>query len=151
MEVAPSPSEAATAKNADIESQSNPLQHDLSAAVPVAQSSEDVNSDLVKKAAIVGIWAPDLGTCSARDFREGMLPAVINADGAWAGDTFCVFEDKKEAETAWNMVAKCSNPREHWTAKVRLTVHGNRLTWTSKRGTQVYTRCASDVLMASAR
>ena len=152
VEVAPSADQPAKAKNADSEIQSNPPLHDLSAAVPVAQPPEDhVNSDLVKRAAIVGIWAPDAGTCSARDFREGMLPAVINADGAWAGDTFCVFEDKKQTETSWSVVAKCSNRREHWTAKVRLTVHSNRLTWTSKRGTQIYTRCAPDVLMADAR
>jgi hypothetical protein len=151
-EVAASASQPATAKNADGEVQSNLPQQDLAAAVPAAQPSGDqVNPDLMKGPAIVGVWAPDAGTCSARDFREGMLPAVINADGAWAGDTFCVFEDKKQTETAWSVVAKCSNPREHWTAKVRLTVHNNRLTWTSRRGTQVYTRCAPDVLMADAR
>lgn len=152
VEVAPSASLPATTKNADAEVQSSPPQQDLAAAVPAAQPSGDhVNPDLMKRAAIVGVWAPDAGTCSARDFREGMLPAVINADGAWAGDTFCVFEDKKQTETAWSVVAKCSNRREHWTAKVRLTVHNNRLTWTSKRGTQIYTRCGPDVRMADAR
>jgi hypothetical protein len=146
-EVAPSASQPATAKNAHGEVQSTPP---LAAAVPSAQPSADhVNPDLMKRPAIVGVWAPDTGSCSARDFRECMLPAVINADGAWAGDTFCVFEDKKQTETDWSVVAKCSNPREHWTAKVRLTVHNNRLTWTSRRGTQVYTRCAPDVLMAA--
>jgi hypothetical protein len=152
-EVAPSASPQVTAKNADGQIQSNQPRQDLAvAAVPVAQPPEDhVNPDLVKSAAVVGVWAPDAGTCSARDFREGMLPAVINADGAWAGDTFCLFEDKKQTETAWNVVAKCSNPREHWTAKVRLTVHNNRLTWTSRRGTQIYTRCAPDVRTADAR
>jgi hypothetical protein len=152
VEVAASASPPATAKNADGEVQSGPPQQDLAAAVPAAQPGGDqANPDLMKRAAIVGIWAPDAGTCSARDFREGMLPAVINADGAWAGDTFCIFADKKETETGWSVLAKCSNPREHWTAKVRLTVHNNRLTWTSRRGTQIYTRCAPDVRMADVR
>lgn len=99
---------------------------------------------------VVGVWAPDTGTCSARDFRDGNLPTVINAEGAWAGDTFCTFTNKKETENGWNVVAKCSTPQEHWTSNVRLTVNENRLTWSSRRGTQAYTRCASDVTMMQA-
>jgi hypothetical protein len=117
----------------------------------VAQPHGDpAGSHAVKRDAIVGIWAPDAATCSARDFQDGVLPAVINIDGAWAGETSCVFQDKKQTETGWRVVAKCSNPRERWTANVRLTVNGNRLTWTSRRGSQTYTRCPSDVLMAKA-
>jgi hypothetical protein len=113
--------------------------------------ADGADSDLAKNATIVGVWAPNAGTCSARDFREGALPAVISTDGAWAGETFCMFSNKKPTETGWNVVAKCSSPKERWTANVRLTVRDNRLTWTSRRGTQVYTRCAPDVLMAAAR
>ncbi len=102
-------------------------------------------------ATIVGIWAPDASTCSARNFREGLLPAIINTDGAWAGETFCTFKNQKQTDTDWRVVASCSNPREQWTANVRLTVKGNRLIWTSKRGTQAYTRCAPNVLMAEVR
>ena len=108
-------------------------------------------ADLMKKEVIVGVWAPDAGTCSARDFREGMLPTVINAEGAWAGETFCIFTKQRQTETGWRVVAKCSSPRERWTSDVRLSVKDNRLTWSSKRGSQVYTRCAPDILMAHAR
>jgi len=104
-----------------------------------------------EKPTIVGVWAPDADTCSASNFRGGVLPTVINAEGAWAGDTFCLFTKKKETETGWNVVARCSTPRERWTSQVRLTVSERRLTWTSKRGTQSYTRCPADVLMAQAR
>src|SRR5947199_329559 len=69
-------------------------------------------------AAIVGIWAPDSGTCSARNLREGLLPAIINTDGAWAGETFCTFKNQKQTDTEWRVVATCSNPRERWTANV---------------------------------
>jgi hypothetical protein len=100
---------------------------------------------------VAGIWAPDAGTCSARNFRDGALPTIINAEGAWAGDTFCMFTDKKQTETGWRVVATCSNPRERWKSNVRLAVSENRLTWTSRRGTQAYTRCAPDVLVAEAR
>jgi len=42
---------------------------------------------------IIGIWAPDTSSCSAKGFREGSLPVVINTDGAAAGETFCVFKE----------------------------------------------------------
>jgi hypothetical protein len=102
-------------------------------------------------APIVGVWAPDENSCSARYFREGLLPTIINSDGAWAGETFCIFRNQKQIESGWRVVANCSNPHEHWTTEVRLTVKDNRLTWASKRGTQAYTRCAPDFLMAAAR
>ncbi len=122
------------------------------AAVPAAPPQGDqASADIVKGDPIVGVWAPDAGTCSARNFREGTLPTVMNTDGAWAGDTFCMFTHQQPTENGWKVVAKCSNPRERWTSNVRLTVSGNRLTWTSRRGTQVYNRCAPDVLMAQAR
>ena len=100
---------------------------------------------------IVGIWAPDAATCSLRNFRDGTLPTVINADGAWAGDTFCLFVKREKMPTGWRVRAKCSNPRESWTSTVRLSRSDNRLTWASQRGTQVYTRCEADVLMAEAK
>ena len=100
--------------------------------------------------ALVGVWAPDSGTCSSRDFRQGLLPAVINSDGAWAGDTFCKFNHRTETQNGWRVEASCSNGREQWTALVRLTVAGNRLKWASNRGSQVYTRCPVDFRVAGA-
>ncbi len=118
---------------------------------PPSHQANDVNSDVSKSAPVVGIWAPDPGTCSVREFRDGALPTVITADGAWAGETFCIFSNKKEMETGWSVLAKCSNPHERWATAVRLTVKDNRLKWTSKRGSQTYTRCLPDVLTAEAR
>jgi hypothetical protein len=109
-------------------------------------------SDAAAQPMIAGIWAPDAGSCSARDFRrDGLLPTIINSDGAWAGETSCVFRNQKPTETGLRVVATCSNPRERWTTEVRLTVKDNRLTWASRRGTQVYTRCSPDFRMAAAR
>jgi hypothetical protein len=120
-----------------------------SPADPVAPQPEHASVDLARDA-VVGVWAAD-GSCSARDFRDGLLPTVINPEGAWAGETFCQFTSRKQTEAGWTVVAKCSNGRDRWTSNVRLTVNENRLTWTSKRGTQAYTRCAPDVAMAHAR
>ena len=93
------------------------------------------------QAAILGVWAPEPSDCSFRDFRNGLLPMMINAEGAWAGKTFCVFRDKEETETGWLVRASCSNTREQWATQIRLTVKDDRLTWTSQRGTQNYARC----------
>jgi hypothetical protein len=116
-------------------------------APPAAESQPEQAGDAARDA-IVGVWAP--GTCSARDFRDGLLPTITNTEGAWAGETFCLFTKRRQTESGWAVVAKCSNARERWTSNVRLTVSENRLTWTSRRGTQAYARCAPDVLMAQA-
>jgi hypothetical protein len=107
---------------------------DVGMQTPIAQTH----------ATIVGIWAPDAGSCSLRDFRQGLLPTIINTDGAWAGETFCTFRNRKQLETGWRVVANCTNANEQWTTQVRLTIKGDRLTWASKRGTQVYRRCTPD-------
>jgi hypothetical protein len=150
-EVAESPLPV-TLKEADAEMKVKPPHEAPQAVDPVTQPHEDrPNPQPMKRATAVGVWAPNGATCSAGNFREGILPAVINNDGAWAGETACVFTNRKQTEKGWKVVAKCSDQRERWTANVTLAVNGNRLTWTSKRGTQVYTRCATDVLMADAR
>lgn len=113
-------------------------------AEPAADQAGEPSRD-----AIVGVWAP--GSCAARDFRDGMLPTIISTEGAWAGETFCLFSKRKQTDAGWSAVAKCQNAAERWTSNVRLTVSDNRLRWTSRRGTQTYTRCAPDVLMAEAR
>jgi hypothetical protein len=95
--------------------------------------------------AIVGVWVPQPGSCAARNLRDGVLPAVISTNGARAGATSCVFTNQKQTAEDWRMLANCSNPHERWTTNVRLSVKDDRLTWTSKRGTQVYARCRSNV------
>lgn len=117
------------------EAEAEPARQGLGAPVPGEQA-----------ATIVGMWAPDGGACSVRDFRAGLLPAIINTDGARAGDTSCTFKNQKQTATDWRVVANCSSPHEQWTANVRLTVKGNRLIWKSKRGAQAYTRCAMNGL-----
>jgi hypothetical protein len=117
---------------------------------PSSTPDFDDNRTAQVPATIVGVWAPDASPCTARNFREGFLPTIINTDGAWAGETFCIFRNQKKTETGWGVIANCSNNRERWTAQVRLSVKGDRLIWASKRGVQVYTRCTRDFLMAEA-
>jgi hypothetical protein len=115
------------------------------AAVPLADaSSAETGSE------VIGLWAPDAGSCSLRGFRQGLLPTIINSEGAWAGETFCVFKSRKPTENGWRVVAECSSGNDHWTTQVRLSLKGERLIWESKRGRQVYSRCGTDLRMASA-
>jgi hypothetical protein len=120
---------------------------EVAPAAAAAQAERDRQN--AERAAIVGVWAPDAGTCSARDFRDGVLPTVITNEGAWAGETFCIFTKRTEVDRGWKAVAKCSTSLESWTAHVRLKINDNRLIWTSERGTQAYSRCGPDVLMAA--
>ncbi len=100
--------------------------------------------------AFVGIWGVDATACSPRLNRKGFLPAVIDREGAWAGETFCTFERKKHTAAGWNVVARCSNTHDRWTANVRLIINGDQLTWTSERGSQNYLRCQPGMSMARA-
>jgi predicted RNase H-like HicB family nuclease len=111
----------------------------------------DASPGSIKSEMIVGIWSPEAGACSVRDLRRGVQLTVISTDGAWAGDTFCMFRRKQQTEGGWRIVADCSNPRESWTSNVRLSVKGNRLMWTSQRGAQLYARCTPDLEIAQAR
>lgn len=129
----------------DATTRPEPVPPSAAVAEPAPEQAEP------KKPTVIGIWAPDAGPCSPRSFHDGVLPTVINAEGAWAGETFCTFSDRQETEAGWKVVARCSSGRTRWTSKVRLTVKDDRLVWTSRRGTQVYSRCTPDTLMAQAR
>jgi hypothetical protein len=114
-------------------------QNDMEGEIQVIPPRHDLRAP--DSSAIVGVWVPEPGSCSARNLRDGLLPAVISAHGARAGETSCVFKDQRQTERDWRVVANCRNPHENWTTNVRLTVKGDRLVWTSNRGTQAYTRC----------
>jgi len=136
-----------------------PERHDLIVEATAIKTSPVEKVEIVPipepaaqpSATIVGIWVPEAGACSVRNFRDGTLPTIINMDGAWAGETFCIFSNQKQTETGWKVLANCSNAREQWSTQVRLTLKGDRLKWTSKRGTQDYTRCAPDFQLAKAQ
>ena len=101
------------------------------------------------KPTYAGMWGADQSACSTRN-RKGLLPTMIDTDGARAGETFCRFKRKQETQSGWNVVANCSNGRERWVANVRLKVQGERLTWSSERGSQAYVRCEPGMTVAQA-
>ena len=117
--------------------------HDLAADDSWDEATErslfSANVELAEP--FVGIWGADASACSPQVNREGLLPAVIDGERAWAGETVCAFEKKKRTVDGWKVVASCFDGRDRWNANVRLVVNGNRLTWTSQRGSQSYVRC----------
>ncbi|WP_407529309.1 hypothetical protein [Methylobacterium oryzisoli] len=111
------------------------------AATPVFVPNDDEDEEA--PAAYVGVWGPTAAACaSARDKRRGYLPAVIRSTNAQAGKTACAFSDLRRTGNSWTMAAACRNGRQRWTSHVRLSVDGNRLTWSSERGAATYVRCA---------
>ncbi|WP_426214240.1 peptidase inhibitor family I36 protein [Methylobacterium sp. NFXW15] len=89
----------------------------------------------------VGTWGPTPAACLSPTRRRGYLPATISADRARAGRTTCTFHDGHRSGAAWLMAAECSDRGRRWSSQVRLLVEGDRLTWTSNRGTSTYVRC----------
>ncbi len=124
---------------------------DGGAPAPAIPASDAGNAPAVPAhATMEGIWAPGT-SCSLRTFRDGSLPTFISADGAWAGETMCIFKNQRQTDTGWSVIASCSNAREQWATRVNLGIKGDRLTWASKRGIQTYTRCSPDFLIAEVR
>jgi hypothetical protein len=108
------------------------------------------STDDAPNMSFVGIWAADARACSALD-RSGFLLTVIDTDGARAGETLCAFESKRQTKLGWDVVARCSDSHERWTANVSLSVKDNRLSWKSQRGTETYLRCQREEMMAQAQ
>jgi hypothetical protein len=105
-------------------------------------------ADVWVPTSFVGQWAPNTQACTSQPSRSGLLPATINEQVAWAGETTRKFGRKKQIGNAWTMVATCSDQRSRWTANVRLEICGDRLTWPSERGSQTCIRSRQDQLYA---
>ncbi|MCJ2141933.1 peptidase inhibitor family I36 protein [Methylobacterium sp. E-066] len=109
------------------------------ASAPVAAASAKPQTS--GSAEFVGIWGPTAEACGARSRRRGFIPATITQERARAGRTICNFHDSRRVGNAWVMGAECSDRGRHWSSQVRLMVAGDRLTWSSARGTAAYIRC----------
>jgi hypothetical protein len=95
----------------------------------------------IERANYVGTWGPTTQACGARSRRRGYLPAQITEGSARAGRTLCRFRNGKRDGIAWTMSADCSDRGRSWTSQVRLLVDGDRLIWTSAKGSASYVRC----------
>jgi hypothetical protein len=109
-------------------------------------SSPDANPSI----SFAGIWAPSASACSPKSNNRQLLPAVINEEGAWAGEVSCRFRRLRQEGNTAIVASTCSNGRQRWTANVRLAVAGDRLVWSSERGSQAYVRCPPRIVEARA-
>jgi hypothetical protein len=127
----------------------------VAAIVPVAAVETPPAAPLQRPASprdpvLAGTWGPDASACDKKSSaRTGMIPMAISTRGARAGDTTCTFSNLRQSGSTWDVVATCGKGRERWTSKVRLTMRGDRLNWSSKKGVSAYVRC--DRLMVAGR
>jgi len=123
---------------------------EIGAAEPPASHPTPPRRDLaLGEPAYAGVWGPSEAACSPRMNRRGLLPAVIDSDGAWAGDTSCAFSSGRRTGGGWTFAAMCSDGRKRWKTTVRLQVAGDRLVWTSRKGAQAYVRCSRTIREAA--
>lgn len=88
---------------------------------------------------LAGRWAANAAGCRRRN--TAFIPLVIDGRGARAGGSSCAFGQTRQTGNRWAVAATCRSGQETWAAHVKLTVEGRRLTWSSERGTETYTRC----------
>jgi hypothetical protein len=87
----------------------------------------------------VGRWALNAAQCQAGE--GGQPPVLISERRATAFGGVCEFVGiDRESQNRWRIRASCSAEGDRWNANVRLTLNGNRLTWSSERGTVSYIR-----------
>jgi peptidoglycan hydrolase-like protein with peptidoglycan-binding domain len=101
----------------------------LAASDAIAADPSDVS--------FIGGWGVDVAQC-----RES--PLTITASRAEAFGAACEFHStQRESANVWRLRAQCGNDSERWNANIRFALSGDKLTWSSERGTTTYRRCPS--------
>ena len=99
-------------------------------------SAPDATAANTSDISFVGGWGVDDAECSSS-------PITITARRA--ADTFgaaCEFRStQRESSNVWRLRALCASNGERWNANIRFSISGNKLTWSSERGTTTYVRC----------
>jgi peptidoglycan hydrolase-like protein with peptidoglycan-binding domain len=86
----------------------------------------------------VGNWASDAAEC-----RASGAGIHVGPGGAEGYGGTCSFGSVQREGSAWRVKAACSGSGTTWNANIKLAVSGDRLRWSSERGTAVYVRCGS--------
>lgn len=87
--------------------------------------------------AFVGTWASDAAECRPA-LGAGVRISRRRAEG-YGG--VCSFGSVQREGSAWRVKAVCAGSGTTWNANINLAVSGDRLRWSSERGTTVYVRC----------
>jgi putative peptidoglycan binding protein len=98
----------------------------------------------------IGGWGIDPEQC--RQATSARPPMTISTRRAEAFGAVCEFvSTQRESTNAWRMQAACTHNGERWSANIRLTVLGDKLTWSNERGTANYVRCVGPVALPPVR
>jgi hypothetical protein len=82
-----------------------------------------------------------VGTWGLKNCREPFSISASRAQGY--GGRKCEFiQTTQETVNTWHVPADCSRGVERWKANIKLTLNGNKLIWSSERGTFTYVRCS---------
>jgi DNA-binding helix-hairpin-helix protein with protein kinase domain/peptidoglycan hydrolase-like protein with peptidoglycan-binding domain len=99
------------------------------------------SADAIRAIALTfeGGWTLEPGQCGA----PGTAPPLrITTARAETDAGRCNFGSVRiESEGTWRVAARCAVGDDTWPANIQLMVSGNRLTWTSEKGTTEYYRC----------
>jgi hypothetical protein len=99
---------------------------DSQAAIPADQS-------------IIGNWS----TAPCRSAKnEGTQLSISSRRIKSSTGSVCEFHDLQSNNREWRMRATCSQGSQHWGAKGKFALVGNKLVWTSERDVISYFRCS---------
>jgi hypothetical protein len=90
-------------------------------------------------APFIGTWASDAADCRAVQ-GAAIRISLRRAEGYGAA---CSFGPMRREASGWHVKAVCTGNGTAWNANINLAVSGDRLRWSSERGTTVYVRCSS--------
>ena len=85
----------------------------------------------------VGRWAEEAVDCNP----PAGPPLRISVRQAEKSGTVCKFGPPLREGSAWRVQATCAGGGKTWNSNVSLSVTGDRLTWSSERGTDSFVRC----------
>jgi len=116
-----------------------PAHMQRAASVPPPGAALGKQQALTAAETFMGTWASDAAECRPA-LGAGVRISRRRAEG-YGG--VCSFGSVQREGSAWRVKAVCAGSGTTWNANINLSVSGDRLRWSSERGTTVYVRCSS--------
>jgi hypothetical protein len=88
-----------------------------------------------------GGWALRSSDCFKG--TDGKAPAIITEKRAEAFGGICTFNSVQRVTDGWMAQAVCTVNNQSWNSNIKLEVNGNKLSWSSEKGSQIYVRCTA--------
>jgi hypothetical protein len=104
------------------------------------ETSEKLNSHRAIRAnhSFLGSWSTaQCSSTNTKDLRVSISSRRVRASSG----SICELQDFRSERGAWRVRANCSQGTQHWTAKGKFALKGDKLVWTSERDVISYFRC----------